>query len=256
MGRLTGKVAIITGAAGGMGEATANLFAQEGAMVIATDVQDELLQKVVANINDKYGDVALGIKHDVTSESDWNKVIEQGVAKFDKINILVNNAAIGGNDWKFSQANLDEWNKVMTINSTSAFLGTNAVIPEMEKAQGGSIVNILSLAVHIAGEEVAGISYTASKGAVKALTIASASRLGASNIRVNAVIPGPILTPMAHEFADQEKLDHLASLNALKKLGTPEDIAYTSLFLASDECKFITGTEIVVDGGWKIHKEM
>ncbi|MBM4764767.1 SDR family oxidoreductase [Bacillus sp. B15-48] len=256
MGRLNNKVAIITGAASGMGESTAKIFAEEGAKIIATDIQGELLEKVVSDINNKYGNVALGIKHDVSDEKAWEDVVKQGVERFGKINILVNNAAIGGSDWKFEDASLDEWNKVMNINSTGAFLGIKAVVPEMKKNNSGSIINILTLGIHVAGEELAGISYSSSKGAVNSLTISMASRLGCYNIRVNSVSPGPILTPMARAYTDDAKLEHLASLNALKRLGDPKDIANTTLFLATDECQFITGTEILVDGGYKIHKQM
>lgn len=135
-------------------------------------------------------------------------------------------------------------------------MGICAVVPYMKKNDISSIVNINTLGVHVAGEGIAGISYSASKGAVDALTRAMASRLGKYNIRVNSVSPGPILTPMAKQYSSDEKLAEIASFNQLGRMGNPLDVAHTTLFLASDEVKFITGAEILVDGGFKIHKPL
>lgn len=194
MKRLVNKVAIITGAASGMGETTARVFAREVATVIITDVQEQAIKDLVADIQGEYGDVALGIVHDIADEQSWAKVTQEVVAKFGKIDILVNNAAIGGKDWKYEDASLEEWQKVMKVNAEGVFLGICAVVPYMKKNDISSIVNINTLGVHVAGEGIAGISYSASKGAVDALTHAMASRLGKYNVRVNSVSPGPILT--------------------------------------------------------------
>ena len=230
MKRLVNKVAIITGAASGMGETTARVFAREGATVIITDVQEQAIKDLVADIQGEYGDVALGIVHDIADEQSWAKVTQEVVAKFGKIDILVNNAAIGGKDWKYEDASLEEWQKVMKVNAEGAFLGICAVVPYMKKNDISSIVNINTLGAHVAGEGIAGISYSASKGAVDALTRAMASRLGKYNVRVNSVSLGPILTPMAKQYSSDEKLAEIASFNPLGRMGDPLDVAHTTLF--------------------------
>lgn len=252
MGRLSGKVAVITGAASGMGAVTAQLFAKEGAKVIATDVQLDKLQEVVNGINQRYGDVAIAVKHDVTDESSWANVIKEGVKHFGKINVLVNNAGIGGADASFEEYPLDDWNKVMSVNATGNLLGIKYVVPEMKKANGGSIINISSLASMLALPGAA-ISYSASKGATEALTKVAANQLAPFNIRVNSIHPGYILTDLVKKHVPEETRKELAEAHIpLGKFGDPEDIAYISVFLASDESKFMTGSEVVADGGQSI----
>lgn len=249
MGRLDGKIAIITGAGNGMGEATAQLFAEEGAKIIATDIQEDVLNKVVNDINSKYEGAAIAVQHDVSKEEDWDKVIKEGVEKFGAINVLINNAGIVGKDFDFEDATLKEWNKVMDIDSTSVFLGIKAVGPQMKKANGGSIINISSLAALLGIKVGTSISYTAAKGAVRSITKIAAVQYGESNIRVNSVHPGSIKTPLMEKTISQEQIDQIATFSALNKVGDPKDVAYTSVFLASDESKFISGAEILVDGG-------
>lgn len=249
--RLENKVAIITGAASGQGAAEARLFAKEGAKVVATDMNDALLNEVVAEINAEFGDVAIAIKHDVAQEDNWVEVINQAVAKFGKIDVLVNNAGVSGRVHDLDSITLDEWNFVMNINALGNFLGIKYVVPKMKENEGGSIVNISS----IAGINGYGMltPYAASKGASRLLAKGGANQLGPDNIRVNSVHPGFIETPMVAEYTqNEESRKYLESQIPLRRIGKPEDVANVVLFLASDESSFITGTEIIIDGGQSI----
>ncbi|WP_337100646.1 SDR family NAD(P)-dependent oxidoreductase [Paenibacillus sp. YIM B09110] len=249
MGRLLGKVAIITGAAGGMGLADAQLFAKEGAKVVATDVQFELLQQGVDAINANGGD-AVAVKLDVSSPEGWKQVVDLTVEKYGKIDILVNNAGIHIAK-TILEADIDDWNKVMAINTTGVFLGMKSVIPEMQKNGKGSIVNISSIAAIVGGENADGngAAYSASKGAVRSLTKHAAQSFAKDNIRVNSIHPGPIKTPIMGEFAKIAGDIYKNAVPLPPHAGDPEDIAYGVLYLASDESKFVTGEELVIDGG-------
>lgn len=251
MGRLTGKVAIITGAASGQGAAEARLFADEGAKVIATDLNEGLLNEVVEEINEKHGDVALAIKHNVAEEAEWIRVVEQSVEKFGKVNVLVNNAGISGNIHTLEEITVEEWHKVMNINALGNFLGMKHVVPEMKKAGGGSIVNISSLAgINGYGSLT---PYAASKGATRILTKGAANQLGPDNIRVNSVHPGFVDTPMIAQYtSNEEAYNYLVSAIPLRTIAQPEDIAYSVIYLASDEARFVTGEELIIDGGQSI----
>lgn len=251
MGRLSGKVAIITGAASGMGAAEARLFAKEGAKVIATDMQEELLQTVVNEINSEHGEAVLALKHNVTEENEWKDVITRAVNEFGKIDILINNAGITGKLAAIEDYTIEEWNKVMNINATGNFLGIKHAAPEMKNNGQGSIVNISSLA---AMNGSAGVSaYTASKGAVRSLTKGAAVALGTDQIRVNSIHPGYIETPMLSGVTSNENLkNQLLSTVPLGYLGRPEDVAHCALFLASDESRFVSGIELIVDGGQSV----
>ncbi|WP_067929717.1 SDR family NAD(P)-dependent oxidoreductase [Alicyclobacillus shizuokensis] len=252
MGRLSDKVAIITGAASGMGAVTAQLFAREGAKVIATDIQDDKLKEVVNDINKQYGEVSIAIRHDVTDEKSWEDTVKQGAEHFGKINVLINNAGIGASDADFEDYPLDDWNKVLSVDATGNLLGIKHVVPEMKKAGGGSIVNISSLAALLALPG-AGIAYSAAKGATRTLTKVAANNLARFNIRVNSIHPGYILTDLVRKHVPEEVRKQLADAHIpLGKFGDPEDIAYISVFLASDESKFMTGSEVVADGGQAI----
>lgn len=247
MGRLDNKVAIVTGAAGGMGKADALLFAKEGAKVVITDLQEEKLQDVVREIEESGGE-ALGIKHNVTSEEDWVRVVEQAISKFGKINILVNNAGIS-DPTPFLDQTVERWEKTMSINVTSIFLGQKYVIPHMITAGGGSIINISSIA-GLTGGSGAG-PYTASKGAVRMLTKATAVDFAKHNIRANSIHPGYIETPMTVDLMKDEKMKQwFFAQTPLPRLGKAEDIANGVLFLASDESSYITGVELPIDGGY------
>lgn len=250
MKRLEDKVAIITGAASGMGAAEARLFAKEGAKVIATDIQVDKLEAVVEEIKDEGGE-ALAIEHDVTNKDDWEKVVEKAADSHGRIDILINNAGIGGAEGfaSLDKVDLESWNKFMTVNSTGNFLGVKAVVPEMKKAGQGSIVNTSSIAGLVGG--AAGIQYSASKGASRLLTKTAAIELAPDNIRVNSIHPGFIDTPMVSVVTeDEEALEENLKAIPLGKTGTPEDVANLVLFLASDESAYITGTEIPIDGGY------
>lgn len=247
MGRLDNKVAIITGAAGGMGKADALLFVQEGAKVAITDLQEEKIKDVVAEI-EALGGEAIGFKHNVASEEDWVRVVDETVQKFGKIDILVNNAGVS-NATPFMDLTVEGWEKTMSINVTSIFLGQKYVIPHMIEAGGGSIVNISSIA-GLTGGSGAG-PYTASKGAVRMLTKATAVDFAKHNIRCNSVHPGYIETPMTVDlFKDEQMMQWFQSQTPLPRLGKAEDIARGVLFLASDESSYITGVELPIDGGY------
>jgi len=245
MGRLDGKVAIITGAASGQGALEAKMFAKEGAKVVANDVQEDNLKAVVEEIN-KDGGEALAIKHDVTSEAEWKDVISKTVEAYGTLNILVNNAGvfIAGTA---EEATLDTWNKVMNINAAGTFLGIKYAIPEMRKAGGGSIVNISSIS-GILGFGAA--AYNASKGAIRTLTKNVAADFAKDNIRVNSIHPGVVVTPMTEPLLNvQETRKSLEDMTPLPHFGEPKDIAYGALYLASDETSFMTGSELIIDGG-------
>ncbi|MBX4152035.1 SDR family NAD(P)-dependent oxidoreductase [Paenibacillus lautus] len=247
MGRLDNKVAIITGAAGGMGKADALLFVQEGAKVAITDLQEDKIKDVVAEI-EALGGEAIGFKHNVASEEDWVRVVGETVQKFGKIDILVNNAGVS-NATPFMDLTVEGWEKTMSINVTSIFLGQKYVIPHMIEAGGGSIVNISSIA-GLTGGSGAG-PYTASKGAVRMLTKATAVDFAKHNIRCNSVHPGYIETPMTVDlFKDEQMMQWFQSQTPLPRLGKAEDIARGVLFLASDESSYITGVELPIDGGY------
>ncbi|MGM9924530.1 MAG: SDR family NAD(P)-dependent oxidoreductase [Bacillus sp. (in: firmicutes)] len=247
MGRLDNKVAIITGAGGGQGEAEALLFAKEGAKVVVTDVQEGKVKLVVEEIIERGGE-AIGFFHDVTSEEKWIQVVQETINKFGKIDILVNNAGISINR-SLHEITVDQWNKVMDINLTGAFLGMKHVIPNMIKNNGGSIINISSIAGLTGGSGAN--SYTASKGALRLLTKATAVDYAKHNIRCNSVHPGYIETPMTKDmFTNEQMMSWFKSNTPLPYLGKPEDIAYGVLYLASDESKFVTGIELPIEGGY------
>ncbi|MFC4618501.1 SDR family NAD(P)-dependent oxidoreductase [Camelliibacillus cellulosilyticus] len=246
MGRLNGKVAIITGAAMGQGAAEAKLFATEGAKVVATDLQEDVLKQVVADINNNGGE-AIAIKHNVADEHEWKSVVQTAVDTFGKIDILVNNAGVS-EPKTLLNITMEQWQKVMDINLTGCVLGMKYVIPEIQKAQGGSVINISSIG-GIVG--MAGTSpYTAAKGALRSLSKAAAVEFAKDNVRVNSVHPGIIVTPMIEEHFDEQAKQYYTSFTQLPRLGNPEDIAYGVLYLASDESSFMTGSELVIDGGW------
>ncbi|MGM9943824.1 MAG: SDR family NAD(P)-dependent oxidoreductase [Lysinibacillus sp.] len=245
--RLLGKVAIITGAASGQGAEEALLLAREGAKVVATDIQLEPLEKVVAEIQSAGGE-AIAVSHNVTSSEEWQNVVDQAVQSFGKVDILINNAGVTGPIGQTIE-DIDEktWNFVLDINTRGPFLGMKAVIPHMKENGGGSIINISSLS-GIYG--IGNAAYNSSKGGLRTLTKNVALDYAKYNIRVNSVHPGTIETPMIAQFTeDSASREYALSTIPLNKLGQPKDVAYAVLFLASDESQFVTGIELVVDGG-------
>lgn len=247
MGRLDHKVAIVTGAGGGMGREEAILFAKEGATVVVTDIQEDKVKEVVNEIIANGGQ-AVGHLHDVTDEDAWARIAQETIDTYGKIDILVNNAGITINI-KLHETSVEQWNKVMDINLTGTFLGMKHVIPNMMDNGRGSIVNISSISGLTGGGGAN--PYTASKGAVRMLTKAAAIDYSKHNIRVNSVHPGVIITPMTEEmFKEEQMLAWAHSVTPLPHLGESLDVAYGVLYLASDEAKFITGIELPIEGGY------
>ena len=257
--RLEGKVAIISGGARGQGAAEARLFAREGAAVIIGDILDEDGLKLEAEIRE-LGGRATYVYLDVTEPEQWEGAVSQSVSEYGKLDILVNNAGITGMEGggspasaKIDATDTAQWDRILDVNGKGVFMGTRAAIPAMRAAGGGSIINISSIAGMIAIGPGSGrsASYAASKGAVRLLTKSTAVQYGPENIRCNSVHPGFIVTPMTQPFLDQPGgREWGLNQGALNRLGTPEDIANGVLFLASDESSFMTGSELVIDGGW------
>ena len=242
--RLEGKVAIISGAAHGMGAEEARLFAREGAKVTIADILEDEGEQIEAQILDAGGDAAF-FRSDVTVEEDWRRTVNETVSRFGKLDILVNNAGLAGD--KFTDPlDTEGWLRFMEVNATGGFLGTKYAIPEMIKTGGGSIVNISSI-MGLVGSERAHPAYNASKGAVRTFTKAMAVRYGPQGIRFNSVHPG-FMPPMRGTETPVRK--ELVDLTPLRRTGEAIEVAYGVLFLASDEASFITGTELVIDGGF------
>lgn len=247
MKRLENKVAIITGAAKGMGKEEAILFAKEGAKVVVADIlKDEA--ELVANEIIKNGGEALGYKLDVSKAKDWKKLAEDIEKKWGKVDVLVNNAGIFPASG-IETATEEEWDRVMNINAKSQFLGIKYVLPAMKKAGKGSIINISSIAGLI-GTGMA-VAYHASKGASRLLTKTVAAELAKYNIRVNSIHPGIIRTQMVQDFLkDEESTRQILGTTVLGRPAEAIEVAYGALFLASDESSFMTGSELVIDGGY------
>ena len=247
--RLEGKVAFISGGARGMGAAEAVLFAREGANVAIGDVLEEEGRKVVEQISET-GGRAIFVSLDVTSEAQWDEAIAATVSEFGKLDVLVNNAGIGSGTSRIEDTTVESWDRVMEINAKGVFLGTKAAIPEMRRAGGGSIINISSQ-MGLVGTDVSTPQYQASKGAVRIFTKSTAIQYAGEGIRANSVHPGPINTPMTESSrSDVANYELMLSRVPLGRYGEPDEVAYGVLFLASDEAAFMTGSELVIDGGW------
>jgi 3(or 17)beta-hydroxysteroid dehydrogenase len=254
MDRVRDKVAVITGGAGGLGRAQALLLAKEGAKVVLTDI-DQVKGKGVVEEIKGFGDEAIFIRHDVSSESEWIKVMTEIKKRFGRLDVLVNNAGIFLTQ-SIEEMTLEQWHRVMAVNVDGVLLGTKHAIRIMKGNGGGSIINLSSVGGLVG--TVDSSAYNASKGAVRMFTKAAAlecSKAGHDyNIRINSVHPGVIQSPLADSIMTDEDARTIAlSWHPVGHFGEPEDVAYGVLYLASDESKFVTGTELVIDGGWTAH---
>lgn len=253
MGRLRGEVAIVTGAARGIGEATSRLLALEGAMVVLTDLDEQAGQTATEAIRAQGGQVSF-MRHDVASERQWDAVMEHTYGTFGALDVLVNNAGMGLTA-NVEETTLEQWHKVMSVNLDGVFLGTRAAIGLMKRHDGGSIINISSIEGLVGEPDLA--AYNASKGGVRLFTKSAALHCARAGyrIRVNSVHPGYVRTAMV-EQALRARGDPDEGLRALERrhpvghLGRPEDVAHGVIYLASDESRFVTGSELVIDGGY------
>jgi len=245
--RLPGKVAIITGGSHGMGAEEAKLFAREGAKVVIADVLEEEGKTLEAEVKQSGGE-AMVMRTDVTVEADWRRLVETTVSRFGKLDILVNNAGLSSTS-AADPMDTEGWRRIMEVNATGVFLGTKYAIPAMQQAGGGAIVNISSIMGFVGGES-GHPAYHASKGAVRIFTKATAVKYGPDGIRANSVHPGFMPPMRSARPRDTADLQRLVEWTPLRRTGQPIEVAYGVLFLASDEASFITGTELVIDGGF------
>lgn len=247
MGRLDGKVALISGAARGQGACEAQMFCREGAKVVLGDMLDAEGEATVAAIRAAGGE-ATYVHLNVTREDDWRAAVATAERLYGKLDILVNNAGILIRKG-IEETTEDDWDRIMAVNVKGVFLGTKHALPAMRRAGGGSIINISSTA-GLVGNPAGSSAYTATKGAVRLFTKATAMQHAKDNIRCNSVHPGPIATEMIRDTLDdpalmQQRFQRLP----MRRIGRPEDVAYGVLYLASDESSFMTGSELVIDGG-------
>ena len=247
MGRLDGKVVLISGGARGQGALEAELFVAEGAKVVFGDVLDDEGQSVERRIAESGGE-AVYVHLDVTSDGDWEDAVATAEGRFGRLDVLVNNAGIA-NDEKIEDTSEELWERIMRVNVKGVFLGTRTALPALRRAGGGSIINVSSIA-GILGRPLTGGAYSASKGAVRTFTKTTAIQHATENIRCNSIHPGPVDTPMLANISDNpEVLRQRTDEVPLGRLGVSRDIAYGALYLASDEAAWITGIELVIDGG-------
>jgi NAD(P)-dependent dehydrogenase (short-subunit alcohol dehydrogenase family) len=246
--RLAGKVALISGGASGMGQSEAMIFAREGARVVVGDLLEFEGQQVVEKIAAGGGQARFA-KLDVTAETDWQKIVAATVESFGTLDILVNNAGISGT-FDPDTMSTAAWDALMSVNAKGVFLGMKHAIPVMQRAGRGAIVNISSISGFV-GQPMVHMAYNASKGAVRIMTKAAAVQYAQDNIRINSVHPG-FMPPMrtSKASADPGWRARMLSAVPMKREGRVEEVAHAVLFLASDEASYITGTELVVDGGF------
>ena len=251
--RLAGKVIFVTGAGGGMGRVAAEMFAAEGAEVVATDYATEPLEETVELVRHTGGRI-LGVPGDVSSPADVRRAVEEGVRAFGRINVLYNNAGImPGEDTSVEETSDETLQRILDVNLKGVFLCCKYGVPELIKAGGGSIINIASF-VALIGCTVPQDAYTASKGGVISLTRSLAVQYGQRGIRANALCPGPIETPLLRRlWTSEEERNKRLNRIPLGRFGTPEDIVHAGVFLASDESSWMTGATFVVDGGITIN---
>ncbi len=249
MVRMDGKVALISGGARGMGATEAQLFAREGAAVVIGDVLDEEGEATAASIAAEGGRCRF-VHLDVTQVADWEAAVAEAVSRFGSLDVLVNNAGIGSSSFQIHEEPVELWDRTIDVNLKGVFLGTRTAVPAMLEAGGGSIINISSQ-LGIVGVPYNGSAYQTSKGGVRIFTKAAALQYADRGIRVNSVHPGPIVTEMTRAGRDDpERLSIMLARIPMGRYGEPEEVANAVLYLASDESSFVTGSEVVVDGGW------
>ena len=247
MARLEGKVALISGGARGQGAVEARMFAEEGASVVIGDILDEQGRQTEAELQELGYNVTF-VHLDVTSESDWDAAVQAAIGAYGKLDILLNNAGILIRK-NIEETTEEDWDRIFSINAKGVFLGTKAAIPAMRENGGGSIINISSTA-GLVGSPNGSASYTATKGAVRLFTKSTAIQHAREGIRCNSIHPGPIETDMiADTLNDPENLALRMQRLPLGRVGKPSEIAYGAIYLASDESSFVTGSELVIDGG-------
>lgn len=252
MNRLKDKVVLITGAAHGIGLASAKVLANEGATVIATDISD-LLEESTGKLELTDGKV-IAKRLDTSSAENWDAIVKEVISEFGKIDVLINNAGIA-DMLPVEKSTLDTWNRTISINLTGYYIGIKTVVPYMKQNGKGSIINICSTAGVLGGAMSNGgsVAYASSKGGVRMLTKECAFEFGEDNIRVNSICPGPIASYPG--FEDMMSTNYKCALAIPPYFGEPEDIAYGMVYLASDESKFVTGAELAIDGGFLAGKK-
>jgi cyclopentanol dehydrogenase len=247
-GRLAGKTALITGAARGQGAVEAAMFAREGAHVVVCDVLEQGGRAVTNAINSDHGQsIAVFCRLDVSCEGDWEQAIELASTTFGALDVLVNNAGVLSPE-TITETTVETWDRMVAVNAAGSFLGIKHAVPAMRRVGGGSIVNVASVSAMTAGK--LGAAYHASKGAIRSLARSAAVQMAGDGIRVNTVFPGPVDTPMLRETYEPSHLDRFDTLHPMGRMAMPEEIAHGVLFLASDESSYMTGSELVIDGGW------
>jgi NAD(P)-dependent dehydrogenase (short-subunit alcohol dehydrogenase family) len=247
MGRLDGKVVLISGGARGQGAVEVRLFAREGARVVFGDLLDTEGRQLEAEIRGAGGEVTY-LHLDVTREDDWRAAVGAAVNRYGRLDVLVNNAGILLRK-RTEDTSAEEWDRVLAVNVTGVFFGTKHALPALRQAGGGSIVNISSIA-GLVGSVYGSSAYTATKGAVRLFTKSIAIQHAGENIRCNSIHPGPIDTEMMRDvFGDPAMREERRNRIPLRRIGRAEDVAYGALYLASDEASFVTGAELVIDGG-------
>lgn len=248
MGRVDEKIAIVTGGALGIGRATAEMLAAEGARVVVTDINEKEARATVERIEER-GGAASFYHHDVVSEDDWEQIVKEAEASWGAPDVLVNNAGLYLIN-ELEDTTLEDWNRIMDVNVTGVFLGMKHVASAMKAAEGGSIINMSSVAGLIGSP--GHVAYGASKGAVRTMTKDAAIEYAQEGVRVNSVHPAYIDTQMAEYGAEKsgQSKEELAAMHPIGHMGAPDDVAYAVLYLASDESSFVTGAELVLDGGF------
>ena len=247
MGRLEGKVILISGGAKGQGATESIMFAGEGAKIIIGDILDDEGLKIESQIRELGGEATF-VHLDVTQESDWDNAVKTAISSYGGLNVLVNNAGILIRK-SIEDTTVEDWDRIMSINAKGVFLGTKAALPALREAGGGSIINISSTAGLVSSSS-GSASYTATKGAVRLFTKSTAIQYAKDGIRCNSVHPGPIETDMIHQsITDPDAMALRMEKLPMGRLGKPEEVANGVLYLASDESSFVTGSELVIDGG-------